>query len=405
MRNLIITISILIFSQGILLSNESADGKYISVEIEKGESIYALLKKYDLANIQCNVAAFYDINKITKDDILYYGKYYKLPILNYKYNGSSIRSTIGIDDYNKALRIQKYNEALEANGIKSKSLYKNNVLWVPFHELNCEITDNNISTSKSEDSIAGQLGGENKENYVFDKLYGKKYSSVKIEDRSLAGKVYYIVSGHGGPDPGAVCSSVHETMCEDEYAYDVSLRLARNLTQHGATVHMIVQDANDGIRDEEYLECDKDETCIGNKKIPLNQVKRLHQRASAINELYAQHSAKGITDQRAIIIHVDSRGKNQKQDVFFYHLEGSKKGNAIAENLHSTFDQKYSKYQKNRGYQGYVKARGLYMLRNTTPPAVYVELANIRNKYDHKRLIYAYNRQALANWLFEGLIK
>ena len=43
------------------------------------------------------------------------------------------------------------------------------------------------------------------------------------------------------------------------------------------------------------------------------------------------------------------------------------------------------------------------MLRKVNPSAVYVELANIRNKSDHIRLMESYNRQALANWLFEGL--
>ncbi|HOY14854.1 MAG TPA: N-acetylmuramoyl-L-alanine amidase, partial [Saprospiraceae bacterium] len=56
-------------------------------------------------------------------------------------------------------------------------------------------------------------------------------------------------------------------------------------------------------------------------------------------------------------------------------------------------------------YKGYVDSRGLFMLRKVIPSSVYVELANIRNIADHKRIIYDYNRQALANWLFEGLIK
>ena len=57
----------------------------------------------------------------------------------------------------------------------------------------------------------------------------RKESMVAIKDNSLANKVYYIVAGHGGPDPGARCTDCKSTMCEDEYAYDVSLRLAREL--------------------------------------------------------------------------------------------------------------------------------------------------------------------------------
>jgi len=77
----------------------------------------------------------------------------------------------------------------------------------------------------------------------------------------------------------------------------------------------------------------------------------------------------------------------------------------VAKNIRDTFDKKYKKYQKNRGYKGTVKTRGLYVLNYTQPTSVFVELANIRNKRDHKRLLLNTNRQAVANWLYEGLIK
>ncbi|MBK8153354.1 MAG: hypothetical protein IPK61_10060 [Saprospiraceae bacterium] len=67
------------------------------------------------------------------------------------------------------------------------------------------------------------------------------------------------------------------TLCEDEYAYDVSLRLAKKLMEEGATVHIIVQDKNDGIRDEKYLDCDEDEICATGCQIPISQKKRLRQ--------------------------------------------------------------------------------------------------------------------------------
>ncbi|MBK9743821.1 MAG: N-acetylmuramoyl-L-alanine amidase [Saprospiraceae bacterium] len=45
------------------------------------------------------------------------------------------------------------------------------------------------------------------------------------------------------------------------------------------------------------------------------------------------------------------------------------------------------------------------MVRTLTPTMVFVELANIRNLADQERLLINSNRQALANWLFEGLRK
>jgi len=45
----------------------------------------------------------------------------------------------------------------------------------------------------------------------------------------------------------------------------------------------------------------------------------------------------------------------------------------------------------------------LYVLRNTAPPAVLIELANIKNKHNQKRFMLSENRQALAKWIYEGL--
>ena len=86
-------------------------------------------------------------------------------------------------------------------------------------------------------------------------ILGPDFKEIRIQDEALKNKVYYLVSGHGGPDPGTIYRGQNMMLCEDEYAYDVTLRLARKLMEHSATVHMIVQDPNDGIRNEMYLSC------------------------------------------------------------------------------------------------------------------------------------------------------
>lgn len=101
---------------------------------------------------------------------------------------------------------------------------------------------------------------------------------------------------------------------EDEYAYDVALRLARNLMQEGAEVHIIIQDAKDGIRNDAYLSNSKRETCMGDP-IPLNQVQRLQQRCNKINALYRK-DRQNYTYCRAIFIHVDSRSKKSRRMSF-----------------------------------------------------------------------------------------
>ncbi len=233
-------------------------------------------------------------------------------------------------------------------------------------------------------------------------LFGKKYAKVPLENSSLKGAIYYLISGHGGPDPGAVVKRSGQTISEDEYAYDVTLRLARSLLSQGAEVYLIIQDKNDGIRDESILKVDYDEVNYPNQKIPRSQKLRLRQRTASVNKLFKQH---GKAYQRLIVTHVDSRSQREKIDVFFYHHKNSKSGKQLANNLQSTFKKKYAQYQPNRKYTGTVESRSnLYVIRNTLPPVVYIELGNLKNTVDQKRILNATNRDALAKWIAEGLI-
>jgi N-acetylmuramoyl-L-alanine amidase len=317
-------------------------------------------------------------------------------VLIYEYDGRSIRSTIGIDNWDLAVRIAKYNRALQARGLRSSSYEDSRILWVPYRELKeYGVSDETGSDTEATTDVMS----------IREPLFGKEYEIVTTKSQRLKGKVYYIVSGHGGPDPGAIGKNGGHTLCEDEYAYDVSLRLARNLMEHGATVEMIVQDPNDGIRSSHYLECDKDEYTADKRQMPVNQVQRLNMRTRLVNSLHQKYLKHGIRDQTVICIHVDSQTPRARQDVYFYHCEGSKSGERLANQLQETFRTKYHQKRKGRGYGGTVSARNLYELRNTHPTAVYIELANIQNSADLKRILPESNRQAVANWLCEGLLQ
>lgn len=241
--------------------------------------------------------------------------------------------------------------------------------------------------------------------FVNYKIFGAKYAKTPIYDAKLKGHAYYIVSGHGGPDPGAMTKKGDTWISEDEYAYDVSLRLARNLIGHGATVYMITRDENDGIRDEKILPMDKDETVWGGAKMPLNQKSRLNQRTTIINKLYEANKKKGYKDQRVIVTHVDSRYTSRKVDIFFYHNQKSENGKTLAHTMFDTIKNKYATHQKDRGYDGVVATRDLWMLRESKPTTIYIELGNIQNDFDQRRLLIPNNRQAIANWLALGIVK
>ncbi|WP_303318163.1 N-acetylmuramoyl-L-alanine amidase [Flavivirga abyssicola] len=232
-------------------------------------------------------------------------------------------------------------------------------------------------------------------------LFGKDYAHVPLENNMLNGTIYYLISGHGGPDPGAIETYNGKLISEDEYAYDVTLRLARRLISYGAKVYIIIKDKNDGIRDKKILEVDYDEVNFPNKPISKNQKLRLRQRTKTVNSLYLKH--KGAY-QRLIVTHVDSRSKGKNIDVFFYHHYNSKSGKRLAKNIHQSFKEKYAKYQPNRTYSGSVKSRGLYLVKKTLPAMVYIELGNIKSKKDQKRILNYHNRKALAKWIFNGLV-
>ncbi len=374
---------------------------YFTVSAKSGDGVYSILRRYHLNEHQCNRQHFLKLNGLSISDNLVQGKEYKLPIHIYKYNGTSIRSTVGIESWEQAVRIQKYNDKILQANLRKTKYSESKILWVPHHEIDCDIEDSIITSSNEKIPSKSKTVKDKKSDKLTVDLFGPEHNEITVEDKILKGKVYYIVSGHGGPDPGAMCNCSN-TLCEDEYAYDVCLRLTRELMKHGATVHMIIQDKDDGIRDDKVLECDKDEFCMG-AKIPYKQKKRLKQRADAINDLYKKYTKEGIKDQVAIMVHVDSNVEDKRQDVFFYHHKSSKSSKHLATELQKTFKAKYDYFQKGRGYKGYVRERGLYMLNNTLPTSAYVELANIRNPHDHKRLLMNDNREALAKWLCEGI--
>ena len=359
----------------------------LKVKPQSGDGIQTLLSRYKLNLNHCNLDSFYYLNNLGPTDFLILEKTYTLPLKKYAFKGGTIRATLGITDYEKAVRIQKFNEELVRSGVKKRDYRDDNELWVPYHELFCVPATSNFKSYTMRVPILG-----------------KGYDTIVVEDESLAGCVYYLISGHGGPDPGAMTKKDGHYLCEDEYAYDVTLRLARNLLSHGAKVYVIVRDNNDGIRDLKYLDHDKDEVVWFKQRIPINQTRRLKQRTNVVNELYEKEKDKAKL-QKMIAIHVDSRSIGEKIDIFFYHFPGSQGGKQSADTLLNTIDAKYREHQKNRGYRGVVKARDLYVLRESKPTAVYIELGNITNDFDQKRILIPDNRQAIANWLFLGVQK
>lgn len=290
----------------------------------------------------------------------------------------------------------QYNQFLEINKGKfgkNNSLIKGVKYTLPSKK---DSSDSTIAEKKSSEKTEKQSGSKRK-----NSLFGKKYENYTVSSNRLKGACFFLSSGHGGPDPGAIGKVDGRSLHEDEYAYDITLRLARRLMEEGATVHIIIQDAKDGIRDDRYLANSNRETCMG-KPIPLNQKARLKQRTDKINSLSKSAKEKY---KRAVFIHLDSRSKKHQLDVFFYHAKNSADGKRLANTMKDTFRDHYKKHQPNRGFTGTVTTRNLYVLDNASPVGIFAELGNIQNTFDQRRFLDPDNRQALANWMCRGFIQ
>jgi N-acetylmuramoyl-L-alanine amidase len=391
---------------------------YLTAIAQPGDDALDLLSRYDLAEYSCNVSQFLKINRLANHR-LKTGLSYKLPVLVVIYNNKSIRSTLNIEDWKCAKRIEAYNKKAQQEGLRPDYFVENKRLWVPWHELNCPdadppkmtasiglATEKSRSNDKSNSALTVPSGGEKAigGDRIFP-IFGAGYQKTPLLNQSLKGKVFYLISGHGGPDVGAQGRRADHVLCEDEYAYDVTLRLLRLLLSHGATAYMIVRDPNDGIRDGIYLECDKDEEVWGGLEIPFDQKERLQQRTDIINTLTGKYLKAGVVDQTIIEIHVDSRSQEKKQDIFFYYRPESDRSLELADHIHQTFEAKYRQAQGGRGFSGTVTPRYLFTLKETNAKkAVYIELANIQNDWDQQRLVLKNNRQAIANWICHALL-
>lgn len=366
---------------------------FVTAQAQKGEGIYGILRRYQLPTSDQYVQKFRELNAdmLGGKTSLRAGVNYRLPVLRFEYDRVGIRTSISVDDVQLAETIHEYNQTAFIAGLRPTPYTADNQLWVPFFFMN-----KRVETLPRQPSAPATADFSNS-------IYGAAYRSVPVIDRALEGHFIYLDSGHGGPDPGAIGHRDGANLHEDEYAYDVTLRLARALQQHGATVYMIVQDPNDGIRDAAVLAGDHDERYLGNIAISRKTVPRLQKRVDIINELYKQNRSRAKA-QYSITLHVDSRSNSQRIDLYYYYQRNIEKSRRLALALQKCVKEKYDRHQPGRGYNGTVATRNLFMLKHVEPPAVYIEIANIRNRRDQDRLLIVNNRQAVANWLSEGII-
>lgn len=389
-RFIALSISVLIF---ILLNSSYGQHMILdSVRAQQGDGIFKLLREhgYDPGE---HIDNFIKMNKdkIVNENQLIAGEFYVLP---------SIDDTLSnqTQHYLDSLVRSQFAIHLQEDSI---SIEKDSTEYVEV-ELDSDYFFTETSVDISEDSIEETLHTVTR---TFPDINADKWKlryADSVKSDKLKGALIYIVSGHGGPDPGAVATVDGYQISEDEYAYDISLRLAKNIEENGGKVIMIIKDPYHGIRNDRILPMDQNEYCYPDLDIPLNHIARLKQRVDAVNEIYRNNTS--YSYQRLVELHLDSRSTGTGVDVFFYHYTKSTTGREFANTIRDVFDQKYARHQPNRGYSGTVSGRNLYVIRRTIPPAILIELGNIQNSRDQRRFLDHNNRQALANWITEGII-
>ncbi|MFN9687299.1 MAG: N-acetylmuramoyl-L-alanine amidase, partial [Bacteroidota bacterium] len=153
-----------------LLSSANINEDWLMVKAKQGDGIKKLLVRYHLDTHSCNEEKFLSLNNLSPEADLILDKTYLLPIKQVSFDGKSIRSSLGITEFEKAKEIEKYNEQLVSDGIKSKPFQVDKMLWIPHHFSPC-----NLPVTSTEKGFP---------------IFGK-YESTPILSDVLKGKIFY----------------------------------------------------------------------------------------------------------------------------------------------------------------------------------------------------------------------
>jgi N-acetylmuramoyl-L-alanine amidase len=217
--------------------------------------------------------------------------------------------------------------------------------------------------------------------------------------------------GHGGVDPGAIVSnrdgdnkSIY--VVEDEYVYDIALRIYERLHRLGADVELTVISPNHAIRDNlmgnitfvhESNEVYNDERWNRKNEASVRpRGQNLDTRVNIANRFFRGAGRKTLF----VSIHADNSPERPKGPLAIYHSRKGKtdrKSRRFAKVMQKALDQPNLTAQ--------IMGRNLAVLRDNKASAeILVEIRNVSDKGEAWAIRYHKNRQKDAERIVKGIV-
>jgi len=228
----------------------------------------------------------------------------------------------------------------------------------------------------------------------------------KKERKPLYGVALIIDPGHGGKDPGASRIFNGTPVVENEYVYDVALRVQRIAKAEDGLAFLTLR-SDEEIRSDapnKVLVDDTNEKFALNKKIARAGASGLRSRQVFGNSVVDKYEAHQVV---WISIHFDVVGARKDiEGARIVYAKASPRSLALAQRLQKSFGPRMRSVGPiaESGSPKY-GLRNLYILngKNKAPAKILVELGNFNNDKDLWRIRDPEVREAYARAIVEGL--